>query len=151
MASVSVSHAIIFIASIVVAASVAGVLTSEVDRVSQAIDAHGGDLSDSIRTDIEIINDAGSSNCCFDSDTNNITLYVKNTGSRTIPTDPDLLDVFVNGTYTGDTAVSVVEGSDWQPQAVVELEIHVPGGLSSGDHRVKVIVKGDEEVFEFRT
>lgn len=151
MASVSISHAIVFIASIVIAASVAGVLTTEVERVSQSIDEHGGDLSESIRTDIEIINDAGSSNCCFDSGTNNITLFVKNTGSLDLPTDPDQIDVFVNGAYTSDLGVTVVEGEDWQPESVVELEIHVPGGLSSGDHRVKVIVKGDEEVFEFRT
>lgn len=151
MASVSISHAIIFIASIVIAASVAGVLTNEVDRVSQAIDDQGVDLSEKIRSDIEVINDAGSSDCCYDTATNNITLYVKNTGSRALPAEGDLIDVFVNGAYHSEVSVSVVDGSSWQPDKVAEVEIHVPGGLSAGDHRVKLIVKGDEEVFEFRT
>jgi flagellar protein FlaG len=60
MASVSVSHLIIFIAAMVVAASVAGALTTTVNDISDAIDEQGPSVSDDIRSDITIINDPGS-------------------------------------------------------------------------------------------
>lgn len=147
MASVSVSHAILFIASIVVAASVAGVLTTEVGRLSAAIDDRGVDVSQDISSDIEVISDAGSSDCCYDG--TNITLLAKNTGTDKLPTDTDQVDVLVDAQYDPDVFVTVVDGSEWLPNNVARITITEPG-LASGDHRVKLIVRGDEEVFEFR-
>lgn len=147
MASVSVSHIILFIASIVIAASVAGVLTNEVGRLSSAIDDRGVDVSDKVRTDIEIISDSGSDECCYDG--TNITLLVKNTGSRTLPSDPGHIDTLVDSQYDGDVFVTVLEQDEWEPQATARVDITEPG-LTAGDHRVKIILKGDEEVFEFR-
>lgn len=147
MASVSVSHTIIFIASIIVAASVAGVLTTEVDRLNHAVTESALDTSEKIQTDIQVISDAGSNNCCYDSGV--ITVLVKNTGSRLLPANADILDVIVDGTIETDISVSVVDGDLWAPGDVLQVEI--TRSLNSGDHRVKLIVKGDDEVFEFRT
>lgn len=147
MASVSVSHIILFIASIVIAASVAGVLTTEVTRLSSAIDDRGVDVSDKVRTDIEVISDSGSDDCCYDG--TNITLLVKNTGSRTLPSEPDQIDTLVDAEYDPHVNVSVLEKDDWEPEATARVNI-TESGLDSGDHRVKLVVKGDEEVFEFR-
>lgn len=153
MASVSASHLIIFIASIVIAAGVAGTLTSEVGRLSGAIDDIGIDLSEDIRTDIEIISDEGSesggTNTAYDSGAGNVTLHVKNTGSRTLPSDSEAVDVFIDGTYVSDVTVTVVDANEWREGNVAELEIDT-GSLSGGDHRLKVVVGSDEEVFEFR-
>lgn len=148
MASVPISHLIIFIASIVVAAGVAGTLTTQVEGVSQAIDDQGLDVSQEIRTDIEVISDA-SSNQVYDGSAGELTLLVKNTGSRTLPSDADQVDVLVNGSYQGDVALSVLDGPAWEPTTVAEVTVSNVS-LPAGDHRVKVIVKGDEEVFEFR-
>jgi len=153
MASVSASHLIIFIASIVIAAGVAGTLTSEVGRLSGAIDDIGIDLSQDIRTDIEIISDEGSesggTNTAFDS--GNLTLHVKNTGSRNLPASSDSVDVFVDGQYESTVTVTVVDGTEWDVDDVVRLEIETTlTGSDTGDHRVKVVVGSDEEVFEFR-
>lgn len=148
MASVSVSHLIIFITSLVVAAGVAGTLTTQVEGVSQAIDDQGLDVSREIRTDIEVISDAGSDEV-YDDGANELTLLVKNTGSRTLANDSSQVDVLVNGTYQGDVSITVLDATDWEPTAVAEITVSNVG-LSSGDHRVKVIVTGDEEVFAFR-
>jgi flagellar protein FlaG len=150
MASVSVSHMIIFIASIVVAASVVGVFTESVSDLSSAIDDQGVDVSNDVRTDIEFISDSGSSNV-YNSDGNeNITLHVKNTGSNALDERAAGLDVFVDGEYVTAFETELKNGVDrWRPGEVLELEIDK--SLGSGDHRVKVIVNGDEEVFEFRT
>ena len=141
---------ILFIAGIVVAGAVAGTLTTEVSRLSAAIDDRGVDVSNQIQTDIEIISDAGSPDQIYnDGGNENITLYVKNTGSSTLPAEADRIELLVDGEFVTDFTVTVVDGSSWSTDNVVELEID--HSLNAGDHRVKVVVNGDEEVFEFRT
>lgn len=151
MASVSASHLIIFIASILVAASVAGVLTNTVGELSEAIDELGLDVTDEVRTDVEIISDSGAA--VYDVNGNgNISLYVKNTGSQRLSADSPTVDVIVNGTFkTGDDlSLTVQDGDVWSPGTVVLLEIN--HSLSTGqDVRVQLTINGDEEVFEFRT
>jgi len=150
MASVSVSHLILFIASIVVAASVVGTFTSEVNRLSSAIGDQGVDVSEDVRTNIEIISDPGSE--VYDRNGNgNVTLLVKNTGSQNLPADAGQVDVLVNGEYQTNVGLKLVDTSadEWERGSVARLNVST--SLSPGDHRVKVIVNGDEEVFEFRT
>ncbi len=152
MASVSVSHMILFIASMVIAASVAGVFTSSVDQLSNAIEDQGLHVSENVRTDIEIISDNGTGACIYDCDGNaNVTLLVKSTGSGDLAADPVLIDVLINGQFqpSSDMQVELLGGaSTWGHGDVIRLQV-TEGGLGSGDHRVKVIVNGDSEVFEF--
>ncbi len=140
---------ILFIASILVAASVVGVFTDSISQVSEAIDQRGVSVSEDIRTDIEIISDSGSA-AVYEDDT--ITIHVKNTGSETLTARPDQIDVFVNGRYKSADAMSVsLEGdaSTWRSGEVAKLEIEESG--LSGDTRVKVIINQDEEMFRFNT
>ncbi|WP_380675620.1 CARDB domain-containing protein [Salinigranum sp. GCM10025319] len=148
MAEISVPTLILFIASIVVAAGVAGVLIDTVSGISNAVDDRGGDVSQSIKTDVEIISDPEAG--VYDADNETVTLYVKNTGIRDLPADADAVDLFVDGQYRTATALTVVEGSEWTPNAVVEITVSGVS-LSPGDHRVKLVLDGDEEVFRFRT
>ncbi|WP_299266887.1 flagellar protein G [Halorientalis sp.] len=152
MASVSVSHMILFIASIVIAASVAGVFTDSISQVSQAIDDRGLSVSENIRTDIEVISDSGSA-AVYNETENNVTIYVKNTGSRRLRTENGGIDVLVDGRYETDFTVTLLNGADtWDQGDVVRLEIEPNdgSGLGNGDHRLKVIANEDEEVFKFR-
>ena len=147
MASVSVSHLILFIASMMIAASVAGVFTSSIGQLSGALSEQGLDVSSDVRTDIEVISDSGAGGI-YDSGT--ITLYVKNTGTERLAADPGELDILVNGQFVTDYTVARADGSGaWQPGTVVRVEIQQT--LGGGDHRVQITVNGDEEVFEFRT
>jgi len=145
MASVSVSQLIIFIASMMIAASVAGVFTNSVGQLSSAVSEQGLDVSSDVRTNVEIISDSGSE--VHDGST--ITLHIKNTGSEQLGATPGQMDVIVNGTFVTDYDVTLEPngGQSWDPGDVVRLDINT--GLSPGDHRVKVIVNSDEEVFEF--
>lgn len=122
-------------------------LTTEVGRLSSAIDQRGVDLSHEIESDFEVISDAGSDNCCYDG--NNITLLLKNTGSRGLPKDTNQIDVLVDATYDSDVNITVLEETEWEPESVARLNV-TESGLDSGDHRVKISIKGDEEVFQFR-
>ncbi|WP_276301446.1 flagellar protein G [Halorussus lipolyticus] len=149
MASVSSSHLILFIASLIVAASVAGTFTQGVQRLSSALGDRSVDVSGDIRTDISIISDAGSSAIYQESGGDGmITVLVKNTGSRTLDAESDQIEVLVDGKYQPDVTVSVVDGSAWAGGNVAKVEI--PQSLGSGDHRVKIIVNGDSDVLRFR-
>ncbi len=152
MASVSVSHLILFIASMVIAASVAGVFTTSVDDLAQAIDDQGLQVSDNVRTSISIISDSGSDNI-YDSEAEQLTLYVKNIGTQDLDAEPRQLDVLVNGEFVSDDdmEIRVLDSPNehtWATNDVIEITIERQ--LDPGDHRVLVIVSGDEEVLEFR-
>ena len=150
MASVSVSHMILFIASIVVAASVAGVLTNGVSDVSQSLSQHSIDVAKKVRTNFAIISDAGAT-VYNRSGNDNVTVLVKNTGEQPIPADPGVVDVLSDGAYVTNEQLTVIGSSDgtWAPGQVARLTYHRK--LSAGDHRVKVVVNGDSEVFRFHT
>jgi len=150
VASVSSSTLIIFIASILVAASVAGTMTSGVQRLSGALSDRSVDVSQEIETDVEIISDAGSPDSVYNETDNELTLLVKNTGSKSLPAASGTFDVIVDGEYATSLTVTVVDGSSWSPGNVVRVTAS-DVNLSSGDHRVVVIVNGDREVLELRT
>jgi flagellar protein FlaG len=149
VASVSSSTLIIFIASILVAASVAGTMTNGVQRLSDALGDRSVDVSKDIRTDVEIISDAGSPGSIYDEAVDNVTVLVKNTGSKTLTATPGSIDLIVNGQFLSPSTVNVVNDDSWRTGTVARVNASV--NLSSGDHRVVVIVNGDREVLEFRT
>ncbi|WP_232701705.1 flagellar protein G [Halobacterium wangiae] len=150
MASVSSSTLIIFIASILVAASVAGTMTNGVQRLSDALGDRSMDVSTEIQTDIEIISDPGSPDSIYDSVDDNLTVLLKNTGSNSLGADPDVVEFIVDGQYHSELTVDVVNGDSWTPGNVARVNA-TNVNLDPGDHRVVVIVHGDEEVLEFRT
>lgn len=139
---------ILFIASLIVAASVAGTMTTGVDRLNGALNDESFDVSEQVRTDIEVISDAGSP-VYNRAGNENITLLVKNTGTRNLPPDGVGLDVLVDGQYQTSTWVEPV-GDQWETNEVVRVHIDA-GVLPAGDHRVKMVLRGDEEVFVFNT
>jgi len=160
MASVPVSHLILFIASLVIAAGVVGTITTGVDRVSAAVEDAGLDATETLRTDVTIISDAnaGVYNASGDE---NVTLLVKNTGTYRLAPDGSGLDVVLDGQFvrpdaTSSELVSVDGANAWSRGDVVRLTIdanefgETTDGLDNGDHRVFLTVNGDEELFQFR-
>lgn len=152
MASVSSSHLILFIASLIIAASVAGTFTQGVQRLSSSLSERSLDVSEDVRTDVEIISDSGSSAVYNSSGEENITVLVKNTGSRDLVADSGQIDVLVDGRYQTNVTFEVFGGEPWRISDVVRIEISPEPSLDSGtDHRVAINVDGDEEILKFRT
>ncbi|QLG28459.1 flagellar protein G [Halorarum halophilum] len=150
MASGGVAEMVLFIAALLVAASVAGTLTSEVTRIGDAISDRSLDVASDVRTDVEIVSDpaTGVYNA---SGNDNVTVYVRNTGSSSLLAEPSTFDVLLDGTYQGDVSVAAMQGGAmWHEGEVVELTIRTTG-LDPGDHRLKLVVNNDEEVLIFRT
>lgn len=148
MASSSVSSLILFIAAMIIAASVAGTMVTNVAQVSNAIDARSVDAEKRIDTEIEVISDPGSS-AVYDDASGTISVLVKNTGSTSLAARPGKVDVLVDGQYVqaSDQNLSVLDGTEWRSGSVVRLELD--RSLSSGEHRVVLVVNGDREVFTF--
>lgn len=148
MASFSAEVVVIFIASLFVAAGVASVTTTHGDVIGDAIDADGVVQSERMQTDIVILTDPAGP--VYDTDGNeNITLHVKNSGSRALEPDAASMTVLVDNNYIAAVTVTPLDGDSWNENEVVRIEISVPG-LDTGDHRVKLSVRGDDEVFKFR-
>ena len=148
MASVSASHLIIFVASLVIAAGVVGTLTTGVERVSSSIDDGSLDVSQQIRMDMTIINDPG---VVVDGD-ENLEIHVRNTGSQAVPGDPSSFDIVLNGEFKRPDSVEIENngGDVWRPGSVVTLTIDDPNLETDNDHnRLFLTVNGDEELFEF--
>ena len=150
MSGVSASHLIIFIASIVVAAGVAGTLVTQVDRVSTSITDQSEGVEEQIDTDIRIISDTGEPGSIYDSGSEELTLYVKNTGETELHTERDALDVLIEGSFNEPDSVDRVGDTDselWSPGTVVEVTV---GGVDiSGDTRITVSVRENEDTIRF--
>ncbi|KZN23600.1 flagellar protein G [Haladaptatus sp. R4] len=152
MASVSTSHLILFIASLIIAASVAGTFSTGIQRLSGALGDRSIDISHNVRTDIEIISDPASGAVYNASGNENITLLIKNTGSENLKGSSDQIDVLLDGKYQSNVSVEVVDGTYWDVGNVARVIITPSTQLPPGnDHRVKLIVNGDSEVLEFRS
>lgn len=153
MSGVSASHLIIFIASIVVAAGVAGTLVTQVDRVSQSITQQSEGIEEQIDTDIQVISDTANGTSIYDEETGNLTLYVKNTGDSELRPRSDSIDVLVEGRFKSPTDVHRVDDGDeavWPPGAVVEVTVDVEDIDIEGPTRVTVAINENEDTIRFR-
>ena len=148
MASVSASHLIIFVASLVIAAGVVGTLTTGVERVSSSIDDGSLDVSQQISMDMAIISDPSEPQTNGD---NELTINVRNTGSQPVAIDDNSqVDIVLNGQFISDFDIENLNGDDgiWRPGEVIEIEMEDLDNLE-GDNRLLLTVYGDEELFEF--
>lgn len=149
MGSVSISHLIIFVASLLVAASVAGTLIASVEQVSSSVDEQSEALTQQVDTDLAVISDPTSTSIYQeDNESGTVTVLVKNTGRSTLAGSE--LDVLLDGSYRSETTVTVVSGEGrWSSGAVAEVTIDLDGHLTDGDHRVTVIANGTRASFDF--
>ncbi len=146
-AETSSTHLIFFIVAMIIAASVAGMMYTNVNAVLNATQSASNTLSSQIKTDITIINDPEN----IPKSGNVYTFYVKNTGKSILTTE--LVSVLVNGVYIPDEDVQKTVIGDgtttWQPTDVLQLDINYPG-MPSGDNYLRVITEnGVDDFLEF--
>ena len=154
MSGVSASTLVIFIASILVAAGVAGTLVATVGDISNSAETRGDAITESIDADIELLNDGGGSNFYVENGdgTSDITFYVRNTGSNALLEDADEIDVLVNGLFETDLAITSMNGDDdgvWAEDEVLEIVVSLGKELDGSGNRLTVSTKGTERSLEF--
>jgi flagellar protein FlaG len=138
MAAQAASEMIFFIGSVIVSAALVGVFFTAVTQVSDSIQQNAHVAASELESGVTILNDP--THVAYDNSTQVFTLWVKNTGSRTLllPHTVVLLD---DRTFANDTYASAFAGnfSSWAPQVVVVFTM-TNVTLSPGqDHFLKVI------------
>lgn len=156
MGSVSVTHLIMFIGSLVVAAAVAGTIVAEVGQVSDTIEVRGSGTVDEIETEIVIISDEAVSEAIVEDGVGEqtVTILIKNVGDNDLSATPATIDVLVEGSFitNDDMEVERVENedrTDWPPGSVVEVTITLEDESISDDTTVTAIVNGNEDRIRF--
>lgn len=146
MSSVTATHLIMFIGSLVIASAVAGTVVMEVDQVSDSIETRGSTVAEELETDIAIISDESQPDAIIDNESGTATVLVKNIGNRDLPTDPNIVDALVDGSYDRVTSVERVddESTVWHAGGVVRVTIELDHDVS-GDVDITVIVNGNED------
>lgn len=145
MASEVGSSLVLFIAVIAIAGVAAAALSTAVGSMAVEVDERGQSLADAIGTDLAIVNDP--ENVPYNSTSNTLTLYVKNTGSRTLVAE-DLV-LLVDGDYEDFDHRNLDDHDRWVEGTVLEANVTV--ALDPGDHRVRALYNPNiNDHIEFR-
>lgn len=135
------THLIFFIAATVVATATAGILSGVVTDLVQKASARGEAFGAEITSDVKIINDPTRV------PNTPVVFYVKNTGSTTL--DHGNATVLVNGEVVTAEITLLGGEASFRPGAVMQIEYS--STLSSGDHRVQVVMEnGVKDELRFR-
>jgi archaellum component FlaG (FlaF/FlaG flagellin family) len=133
-ADASVSHMTFFIAAVVVAVAISGVVIGISNSIGDDIRNKGTNMADKLATDITIINDPTQ----MPYNEGVLTLYIKNTGD--IQLVHQQLTVLIDGQYTNYTLVESQQTDyNWNPSRVLQVQVDV--ALSPGDHTAKVVMR----------
>lgn len=150
MASVSSAHLVLFIAVVLFSAALAGTLTegatSLADSIERATDADAAHTN----ADVQVVSDPKTPTAVYDADNETLTLLVKNTGDRTLRSDPDDVTLLVDGAYQADTQTTVLDAGAWRPGTVLRVRANVSLG-SNAKTRVVVDAGGARDRFVFTT
>ncbi len=144
MASEVGSTLIMFIAAVGLAGLVAAGLTQAIGQMAISVDDRGEDLADAIGTDLALVNDPD--NVPYDDGSNQLTLYVKNTGTKTL-TDSELT-ILIDGQHESFDA-TVLNADRWSKGTVLQVTVSVD--LDTGDHTARALYTPNiADTLEFR-
>jgi archaellum component FlaG (FlaF/FlaG flagellin family) len=138
------SENILFIASLVVAVSIAGMIMGVTAMMADEVRVKAEASADEMGSSIVVINDPRHMPYAD----GQLTLYVKNVGVTSPPYKG--LIVLLDGEYVEyDATLLNGSGNAWPRGSV--LEIVVNANVASGDHTIKVILpNGASDTFVFR-
>ena len=146
----AVTHMIFFIAAVIIAVGVVGVLSVNVQSIMGATSANSEVVSDQLKTDITIISDPEV--IPYNTTSGHYTFYVKNTGKSDIA--PEYVDVILDGEYIQNKNLNMsLEDSVgvWEPSGVIIINVTTGETLNQGDHRLKIAAdNGISDTIDFK-
>jgi len=127
MAGESISHAIFFISSMLIALVVVVALFSAVSSISDSYLVKNGHIEEVMKTDIEIVNDPLGDN--------REHIYVLNTGSAAL--NSSNVFVFINGRYDSTLNQIEIVNDDgdgvWESGEMIQISKSVGDAYQEGD------------------
>jgi archaellum component FlaG (FlaF/FlaG flagellin family) len=135
----SMTQAIFFIASAVIALAIVGVATVSVNSLANSFNAKAGQLSDQIKTEVKLTGDT-----CYLG--GNSYVYAKNTGNSFL--DANSTNIFVDGGAYPVNAIDIFKNNTWVSYPT--LNVWEPGqmarfttgsSLPTGYHKLRVVTQ----------
>jgi flagellar protein FlaG len=131
--SLTGTHVIFFIASMIVAGTVSGIFIAITINVSTSLSERGGRVQEQLDTDFEIINDPDN----IPHSGNDYLFYVKNIGGNKLTTTNDTFQVFIDGDMVAranyNFSVTSISPGEATTIYVADSE------LAAGDHKLRVV------------
>ena len=131
--SLSGTHVVLFIACVIIAGGVSGILMAATTNVSTSLSERGDRLQEQLNTDFEIINDPDH----IPTSGSNYVFYLKNTGENRLITTNETFQLFIDGELVA-TANYNFSDSSIQPDEVTTIYI-VNSEISAGDQTLRVV------------
>ena len=135
----SMTHAIFFIASALVALAIVGVVTVSVTSLANSFSAKAGQLSDQIKTEIRLTGDT-----CFLGGSN--AVYVKNTGNSFL--DANATNIFLDGSVYPLSSIEIYKNNAWVFYSTVGVwapselaRFNTTSNLPTGYHKLRAVTE----------
>ncbi|RQG96477.1 right-handed parallel beta-helix repeat-containing protein [Natrarchaeobius chitinivorans] len=152
MSGTTATHLVFFVAVLAVSSAVGITVIGQTHVVSDAIEEYGSTYVEEVETQIAVVSDPESPGAIYDSRdaSDDVTILVKNVGTRSIPLEGSSVDIVVNGEYVPDPTVESASSestTNWQPDSTARITFDRE--LESGTHRILVGVASNEDALEF--
>lgn len=131
--SLTGTHVVFFIASVIIASAVSGVFIAVIDDVMTSFSERGKRIEENLDTKFKIINDPDN----IPTAGNNYLFYVKNIGSRKLATTNETFKIFIDGEIIITAFYNFADNSI-QPDEVNILYVD-NNEISLGDHTLRVV------------
>ena len=142
--SLTGTHVIYFIASVIIAGIVSGIFIAVTSDISSSLNILGEDVQDKLDYDFAIINDPDN----IPNVSGNFRFYLKNIGRKELPTTTSIFNLFIDGELITTSNYSF-EDNSIQIGEVTTIYI-VNSEISSGNHNLRVVGPQDiDDEFAF--
>jgi len=138
--SLTGTHVVFFIASVIIASAVSGVFIAVTDGVMTSFSERGKIIEENLDTNFIIINDPDS----IPISGSFYVFYIKNIGSRKVATTNETFNIFIDGEIVVTEKFNFSDTSI-QPEEVTNLLI-LNSEISAGDHTLRVV--GPQDIID---
>lgn len=131
--SLTGTHVVFFIASVLIAGAVSGVFIAVITDVSNSFSDRGERVEEYLDTEFKIISDPDN----IPTSGSNYLFYLKNIGKKVIATTNDTFDIFIDGELVIKANYNFSDNSI-QPDEVTTLYID-NSEITTGDQTLKIV------------
>jgi len=131
--SLTGTHVIYFIAAVIIAGVVSGILIAVTSDISSSLSLLGDDIQDGLDYEFAIINDPAN----IPDVSGNFRFYLKNIGRKELPTTTSIFNIFIDGDLIA-TANYSFEDDSIKIGEVTTIYI-LNSEISSGNHNLRVV------------
>ncbi|MBO8182205.1 MAG: flagellar protein G [Archaeoglobus sp.] len=135
----SSAHVIFFVAAVILASSISAMLVTTVEKVSIGLKVQGENLETKIGTDFKIVNDPVNIPVNNSVSPPEYTFYIKNIGTKSILMTESTLTVLIDGAFISEANLRLNPDGELKPGYLGQIFVRT--NLSSGDHKITVILE----------